>query len=495
MLKYAALLFNTIALLICQFFFVEDVKITQNMPASAKPDSEFIVELTINKGAMTGFAKLQQFIPQGLKAVPIEMKGGDFKFVDQQVKIIWMSLPSDKEFKISYKVIVDAGVGGDKKIGGKFSYVVDNVKQEVLVPESTISILSSAAEQPVATETKPPAETKVEEKTPETVVVKTEEKTPETTPEVKTETPKTETTPTTDATTAKSVTTQDAAGVVCTRKTPDHIVYSKTNTSNDFIVEIKINKGNLSGFAKLLETLPAGFVATAMESASATFSFADQKVKYVWVSVPAQTEFQVSYKVSVPDGVTGNINIDGVFSYIENDETKKAIITTSTIIIDNGSAITSTETPKTTEPVATTETPKTSETPKTAETTTSTTTEQPKEVVKTASDTENTTSGLSTTPSAQTNVSYRVQIAALHNAMNATKLAARFNISQSVVTEMADGFTKYTVGAHTEYKSARDSREEIKNKGVVGPFVTAYNTGKRITVQEALMITSQKWYK
>jgi hypothetical protein len=60
---------------------------------------------------------------------------------------------------------------------------------------------------------------------------------------------------------------------------------------------------------------------------------------------------------------------------------------------------------------------------------------------------------------------------------------------------MAQGFTKYTVGSHKEYKSAHDAREVIKSKGVVGPFVTAYNTGKRITVQEALMITSQKWFR
>jgi hypothetical protein len=60
---------------------------------------------------------------------------------------------------------------------------------------------------------------------------------------------------------------------------------------------------------------------------------------------------------------------------------------------------------------------------------------------------------------------------------------------------MADGFTKYTVGAHNEYKEARDAREDLRNKGVVAPFVTAYNSGKRITVQEALMITTQKWYR
>ena len=110
---------------------------------------------------------------------------------------------------------------------------------------------------------------------------------------------------------------------------------------------------------------------------------------------------------------------------------------------------------------------------------------------------DNSTKSLSATnvPAPHGNVKYSVQIAALHNAKGPNVLATMYSINEPVNTEMAEGFTKYTVGSHTEYKSARDARETIKNKGVVGPFVTAYSTGKRITVQEALMITSQKWYK
>lgn len=88
-----------------------------------------------------------------------------------------------------------------------------------------------------------------------------------------------------------------------------------------------------------------------------------------------------------------------------------------------------------------------------------------------------------------------MQIAALRNAVEADKLAVRFNINERIDQEMANGLTKYTVGSHPEYKAARDARETIKSKGVNDAFVTAYNSGKRITVQEALMITSQKWYR
>jgi 6-phosphogluconate dehydrogenase (decarboxylating) len=483
MLKYAALLFNTIALLICQFFFVEEVKITQNVPASATPDSEFIIEVTINKGSMGGFAKLQQAMPTGFSVTPIEVRGGDFKFVDQQMKIIWMSLPSSPEFKISYKVKVDSGVEGDKVIGGKFSYVVDNTKQEVEILESTISIKATGTEQPIATETNTPATPEV--KTTETDDInKTEPIAATATAETKTET--TTTVPETRTTT----TTQEASSVTSVRKVPERFVYSKTNTTNDFVVEVKINKGNISGFAKLLETLPVGYSATAIESAGGTFTFIDQKVKYVWVSIPTETEFQISYKVTVADGISaGNINIEGVFSYIENDETKKSIVATSTISIEAGStdavaATTEANATETTPAATTAETKATSETVATNTSTTESTSITTSEA------------SLSSTPTPQGNVNYRVQIAALKKSTpTAEALANRYHISEAVITEMADGFTKYTVGAHNEYKSARDAREEIRNKGVVGPFVTAYNSGKRITVQEALMITSQKWYK
>ena len=49
------------------------------------------------------------------------------------------------------------------------------------------------------------------------------------------------------------------------------------------------------------------------------------------------------------------------------------------------------------------------------------------------------------------------------------------------------------VGNHSEYKKARDSRNELKNHEFPGPFVSAYNYGERISVQEALILSKQNW--
>ena len=93
------------------------------------------------------------------------------------------------------------------------------------------------------------------------------------------------------------------------------------------------------------------------------------------------------------------------------------------------------------------------------------------------------------------NVFYCTQIGAFKNAIATDVLTKKFKINETIKTEMTDGFNKFMVGNFSEYKLARSKREEMKNSGCASAFVAAYNGAKRITVQEALMITSQKWFK
>jgi len=94
-------------------------------------------------------------------------------------------------------------------------------------------------------------------------------------------------------------------------------------------------------------------------------------------------------------------------------------------------------------------------------------------------------------------LAYRVQIGAFSKRkVTVAKLEKKFNVSETIDSEMQGGFTKFIVGSHIEYKAARDHRESmISANGIKSSFVVAYNQGKRITVQEALMITNQTWYK
>jgi len=134
----ATLLFS--ALSTCFSAYSQDVKVMSKIPAEVEVGKEFTVELTIDKGDISGFAKLQQELPSGLIAVPNNPNGSTFSFKDQKVKFLWMALPGDKVFKVSYNITADASAVGDQILEGSFSFIKDNETQKVALPKDIIKI-------------------------------------------------------------------------------------------------------------------------------------------------------------------------------------------------------------------------------------------------------------------------------------------------------------------------------------------------------------------
>jgi hypothetical protein len=446
MIRQFILLLNFIGLFLVHWY-TGNVTIDENVPASAKAGSEFTVEVTINKGTIAGFARFQDELPAGFTATVVDAKSADFRFENQKVKFIWTSIPADKEVKVTYKVSVASSVPtGDYQINSKFSFIADNTSQNVVgvhpihIDGESAAVVQTTTPKDTATHTNPV-----------TNVVTPKDTNTSNPVNVVTNNPPKDTTKPANEVTIDRIVPQDASG--------------------EFVVEIHLKKGLINGFAKIEDELPSGCNAAPIKTAYSNFMFENNKVKFIWASLPPSSdELVLSYKVTMDQTVTDFVKIRGMFSYIDGDLPQSKQIYPSTVTVRVGGATTN---PVTTNPVTTN--PVTTNPVTTNPVTTNPIT--------------------NTIPNAQPGVNFKVQIMALHRNIPNSYFSNAYHISEPISIDLHEGWTKYIVGGFDQYVAARDHREEVRGKGVVGPFVTAYNSGKRIPVQDALMIANQKWVR
>lgn len=445
MLKYAIVIAHMFGFFALGTFLDDGVIIEDNTPSSLQPGEEQTVEITINKGEVEGFAKLQLELPDGLIATAGETKGASFTFSNQKVKFIWMSLPDNQEFTVSYKVQALPTASGSKVITGTFSYIKENQRVDYNMQSKMVEITETT--------------TVIDSEQPSTGV--------------------------------------EAEGLACVRTTTDL-------GNGNYLIKLDVVNSELSGFAKIKEILPPGSTISEEDSDGAVVTIESNSIKFIWFDVPTESAFSVAYRVR---NVSTTPSIDGTFSFVEDNAPREAevidngLISAEENLADNGIV-----TDEVDEMVATTtETPETDGTRDTTDNAISDQTEiegasQDQIATHTthtgeASTTE-TTDASTTVPDPDQGVSYRVQIAAAHRVVGASYFKSRHGFNEQFDIENHEGWVKYTTGSYSVYKGARDDRERIKNRyNFRGPFVTAYNDGVRITVQEALMITKQKWYK
>ncbi len=427
-------------------FFSSDVIVSLNMPTSANAGDEFLVEVTINKGDIEGFARFQQDLPVGFTAVARQTVNGIFKFEDQKVKIQWMQVPADREIVISYAVQVGPTVSGNFSFDGKFSYIVNNGVQTAVVPAKSITIIGDETAAGTAQ----------------------------------------------GAATTYSYQNVSLKNIDCIRQKP------YLNDNNEVIVNMLINKGDLQGFGKVQEQIPRGYRAESLRSKNSIFTFKNYIIKFLWMNMPRDEQFVVSYKL-IPEGEIPDqaFIIAGTFSYAENERTKTINIADREVDLDNfkGDQLVAqtiaepevTPEPEVTEPEPTTQTEYVPDVAM-VETSTDNTSYTPP-------DNYNNLSNIANVPSPENGVAYRVQIAAGHNLVSENYFN-KLNVTDNVQVEIHEGWHKYTVGNFPVYQDSRNYRVYIwNNTPIHDAFVAAYNNGLRITVQEALMIANQKWYK
>ena len=470
MVKLVITLFNILVFLALQIF-PGDVSVKLDVPSDVQAGTEFEVKVTLNKGDLSGFSRFQQNIPAGLIATAGTSSNADFSFSEKRVRLIWLRVPENDQVSVSYKVKVDERLKGTFMLTGKFSYIENNERKSVDIEPVSINILPSSTVDP-------------------SLIVDISDFEKMTMP--------------------GTGTVVDNVSVACIRQKPF------PGSQGDYVVNVLVSKNLTRQFAKIEEEVPAGYTAVAMDPKDAIFTFKDQKVKFLWMNLPSEPYFTVSYRL-IPKNQAKlpEPTIKGAFSYLVDDQSVSVDIFEREL---NMAAIT----PENAEEMiaqamAQPEPEKTTGTPDQilADNNSSNSPDTP--VVKTPDETlakaefkpvtnknreksqnpkpnvKNT--GVSTLTS-DNGVYYRIQLAAGHQPVNVNRYFGKLKLEQKVQQENHNGWKKYSVGAFSVYKEARDYRVHIWNTTPVkDAFITAYNNGQRITVQEALMITSQQWYQ
>lgn len=261
--------------------------------------------------------------------------------------------------------------------------------------------------------------------------------------------------------------------------TASQIVPNTVVAGSSFIVEVKINRGNVSGFMKFYQELPKGFTATEIESKGGSFSSLENGVKIVWIAPPKEISYSVSYKITVPADASGAKNLTAKYSYIKNNERSFFDLDPQTITIQNGAQLAKAESPKvlgasfddnTITSTKSTESTiiEKAELDKVSKNTTIT--DNNKIVVD---DIENNVA--KSAKSVTSKKSYRVQIGAF-----STKKDFK-NVAEVTTLTLENGITKYFSGDFTTKEQAIKRQEKLSKEGFPESFIATFENGKIIT--------------
>ena len=530
----------------------EDFKAEINTPKIIEKGSEGIVEIKFTKGTVKGFAKLTDNFPQGVIAEAVDMGDATFTFSNGVLKIIWLNFPTDNQFSVKYKVKVDQSAANDFDIGGKFSYLENNEKRSYSIFKKSIATGVEA----LASKTK--TELKEEEIAAYVEVIRAVETLGNDKYQVTLDITKQGIEgfcKIQEFTSFGGIMSEvELKGAIFSFiKNKGKFVWMSLPTDENFTVsysldlssaknkDVSVLKGDFSflegNVTKKVDIIKRGLETLADNSSSSQNENVEEKnTKEDETIISTENEPSIPMETSVTSPTIPVVEDDSKITVINEEEeldTSQESMITSDEEIENKEMITAE-----TLAAANRNEPKKGNTEETLDITSDSIKEEVIieddileetpvleniELKKVATTEENeidtdfeavkeeevatikeekpkekkTGPVLENNFGVRTGVNYRVQIAAGKNVVDKAYFEKRHNWTSDFVIENHKGWVKYTTGSYQIYRIARDNRATV-NGGehkFNGPFVTAYNEGIRITVQEALMISKQKWFK
>jgi hypothetical protein len=110
-----------------------DVYVDINILSKLDAGHKYPVDIVVHKEGITGFAKLELYLPVGVELFPVDNNTATFINQGQLVKYIWLELPSSKDLKLTAIINIDYRISGYKEIYGNFYCILEKNKNKVSV--------------------------------------------------------------------------------------------------------------------------------------------------------------------------------------------------------------------------------------------------------------------------------------------------------------------------------------------------------------------------
>jgi hypothetical protein len=420
----------------------DEPTVKQEIPMAFTKSGTSVVKVKIDKAGLEGFAKLEINIPKGYIVRAMETKGASFTFSEQKIRFVWMSLPQVDQFQITYQLVKNGAEGGLNEISGVFSYIDKSKRKDIAVSSN------------------------LEEGSTQNEMLVTQD----------------------EMLAYAYKTTLNANNEL---PTCERFI---NKVGDDFVVELLVKLNGLKGFLKLQDWASNGCVISKMQNGGATVTVDGANIKYVWFEVPGAEVIAIKYKLTCNSLPETGLTIDGKLSFVVDNQPREIPIVAGSRAVPMPAETQEVKSETNNTDVVAEANPKIETQSKAVEESKPVVNPvvSPKERLK---DVPVKNKEPKLNGSVSNGVKYRVQILANHRSVGKAEWKNKFGFEGSCQVENHEGWMKWTHGQFADYKDARDKRVSLTAEcpNLPGPFVTAYQDGNRITVQEALMITQQKW--
>lgn len=242
-------------------------------------------------------------------------------------------------------------------------------------------------------------------------------------------------------------------------------------TPTELKVEVTINKSQFKGFARLAEFVPEGSVIKYAKTEGGTFMIQDNKIKFIWLTLPKQDFITASYVIGTEALKAGKYPVSGKFSYTEDEQTKEIEIPATTFTVTGNQIANSAPA----SPITPAENTAISKVPESKSAEIKTTTE-----TKVAAEAK------------VSKVTYSLQLLSTKDKLTDDYFSKKYQIADPVRVETVDGLNKYMLGEFRSTGEAVAYREGLAKKGCKDAFVVPYSNNTRITLDEAKRLESGK---